>query len=67
MGTFAASRDYLRIGAWYDIEDERLDEANIVNEVYHRIRELHQIYDFIAWTSNNDFIKFYKKTLAKVR
>ncbi len=67
IGTFAAGRDYLRIGAWYDAGDERLNEHNIVNEVYQRVRELYQIYEFIGWTSNNDFIQFYQRTLAKVR
>lgn len=67
IGTFSASRDYLRVGAWYDIEDERLDEERITAEIYHRVRELHELYEFLAWTSNNDFIKFYNRTLVKSR
>lgn len=67
MGTLSASRDYFRLGVWYDIEDERLQEDRIHGELYQRMRELNELYDFLAWTSNNDFIQFYKRTLVKTR
>lgn len=67
MGTLSASRDYFRVGVWYDVEDERLHEGVFMNEIYQRVRELSEVYDFLAWTSNNDFIKFYTRTLVKVR
>ena len=67
LDTFAAGRDYFRIGAWYDIEDERLSEDNIKQEIFERVRELSTIYDFISWNSNNNFHEFYKRSLAKVR
>lgn len=67
LATFAAERDWLRVGVWYGIEDERLDADHIHSEVYDRIRDLYRLYDFIAWTSNNNFHSFYKRSLVSVR
>lgn len=65
LDTFAAGRDYLRIGRWYEPDDPVLDEEHITAEIFQRIRELYTIYDFIVWTSNNNFHGFYKKAAAR--
>ncbi|MEQ8675015.1 MAG: hypothetical protein RLP44_20020 [Aggregatilineales bacterium] len=67
LETFAAGRDWLRIGAWFTVEDDSLTPDNFVNEVFQRISELYAMYEFVAWTSNNNFQEFYKRTLAKTR
>ncbi len=67
LETFAAGRDWLRIGAWFTVEDDSLTQENFVNEVFQRVRELYNVYEFIAWTSNNNFQEFYKRTLARTR
>jgi hypothetical protein len=61
MKTFADSADWLRIGKWYTPDAPELDEANIVNELFGTIKALHSVYDFLLWTSNNDFHHFYEK------
>lgn len=65
MDTFAAGRDYMRVGRWYEPDDPALDEENIAAEILHRMRELYSIYDFILWSSNNNFQGFYKKAAAR--
>jgi hypothetical protein len=65
MNTFAEGQDWVRAGVWYDLNDEALSEENIVNEVFQRICELHKLYSFITWTSDNDFRAVYRKLLAR--
>ena len=65
MGTFCDGQDSLRIGAWYEASDPALDPAQIVNELMKRIGALYTLYNFILWTSNNDFHSFYRKTVLK--
>ena len=67
LETFAAGRDFLRIGVWYDAADDALTEDNIIKVIFDHIRELSAIYDFIAWNSNNDFHKFYDVQAVRVR
>ncbi len=61
VDTFAAGRDYLRVGRWYEPDCDDLTENNIVSEIIKHTRNLMDIYDFILWTSNNNFHSFYKK------
>jgi hypothetical protein len=61
MKTFTDSADWLRIGKWYAPDAPELDEANIVNEIFTTIKALHSVYDFLLWTSNNNFHEFYEK------
>ena len=67
MDTFAAGRDWFRLGIWYKVEDDAIHSDNIVTELLNRIRELNRIYNFIAWNSNNDFHRFYQRNLVKAR
>lgn len=65
--TFAAGRDYLRIGRWYDVGDPSLNEDTIVHELFNRVRDLYDIYEYILWTSNNNFHTFFERAYIAVR
>lgn len=59
LSTFHPNADWFRIGIWYDIDDEDLAEARIVEEVTQQIHLLYEIYLYILWTSENNFRDFY--------
>ncbi len=61
MNTFCDGQDWLRIGKWYDLNDSALDGANILNIAFDGIKKLNNLYNFILWTSNNNFHEFYNK------
>jgi hypothetical protein len=61
LSTFADGQDYLRIGAWYPLEDAALETNHILSELVHRVGALYSVYNFMLWTSNNDFHSFYNK------
>lgn len=61
MNTFADGLDWLRFGKWYALDSECLDESCIVDEVLDRISELYRVYEFILWSSNNNYQPFYEK------
>ncbi|GAB4516131.1 MAG: hypothetical protein OHK0046_20870 [Anaerolineae bacterium] len=65
LDTFAAGRDYFRVGRWYDPQDAALGEDLIVNEIFQRLRQLYTVYDFLRWTSDNNFHSFYQKSRSK--
>lgn len=65
INTFAAGRDYLRIGRWYESGDGALDASNIANEVLGSIRKLYSLYQFAAWATDNNFHSIYKKAVSK--
>jgi len=67
MATFAAGRDYLRIGHWYEAGDEALAEDTIINEVFNRVRDLYMLYEFALWSSNNNFLSFYQREAVQRR
>jgi hypothetical protein len=57
LGTFQPSADWLRLGIWYALDDERL-QANAASEIARQIRSLYGIYQHIVWTSDNNFREF---------
>jgi len=59
LETFAVNRDYLRIGCWY--APEELDAQNAKSEIMARIKELYNVYQFALWSSNNNFVEFFRK------
>lgn len=61
LGTFADSQDYLRFGVWYEHDDPALDPRSIAAEVYSRLADLYSLYNFLVWTSNNNYRGFYEK------
>jgi hypothetical protein len=61
MDTFADGQDWLRLGVWYEPEAPCLSRDYIVHEATSRIGELYKLYEFLLWTSNNDYHKFYQK------
>jgi hypothetical protein len=67
MDTFADGQDWLRVGKWYSPEDTALDANNIIPEVFGVIESLHNLYQFLLWTSNNNFHSFYEKRHRQLR
>ncbi len=65
MGTFEEGRDWFRIGYWYDLDDPALDKGTIVTAVFQRIQTLYQIYDFLLWSSNNDYHDMYEQNTSR--
>jgi hypothetical protein len=61
INTFADGQDWLRFGAWYEPDSDALSEERIVQELSSRIGELYAIYDFLLWSSNNNYQEFYKR------
>jgi hypothetical protein len=59
MTTFGDSQDWMRAGMWYTPEDPRLSETNIVPEVCRAIGTIYPLYQFLLWTSNNNFQSFH--------
>lgn len=64
MSTFCDGQDWLRVGVWYTPEADALDTGRILRELVERVGALYEVYTFLLWTSNNDFLSFYGKTLA---
>lgn len=65
MSTFSDGQDWLRIGAWYTPDDGALEGQQIVSEIVSRVGALYGVYNFLLWTSNNNFQTFYKGTSFK--
>lgn len=61
MSTFADGQDWLRMGMWYAPEAPELETSHILRELVTRVGGLYSVYDFLLWTSNNDFHPFYQK------
>lgn len=66
MDTFAARRDWLRVGCWYEPEADELNEDRLATELFNRLRDLYPLYNFLAWSSSNNFQAFYQKMYARV-
>jgi len=67
LDTFAAGRDWFRVGIWYEPEAIELASENIVETVLTHIRELYALYEFVSWNSNNNYHNFYKRAVAQTR
>jgi hypothetical protein len=55
LATFEPGKDWLRLGMWYQPDDERLHTELIVNELVQQIRALYTIYQFVTWSSDNNY------------
>lgn len=64
MSTFADGQDWLRVGIWYEPEDPALNTDAILNEAVQRVVSLYKLYDFLLWTSNNNFQSFYRHNIT---
>lgn len=60
LNTFEAGKDWFRLGIWYEPDSLLLDEVNIIPELLKQIKLLYPIYDYLLWTSDNNFRDFYK-------
>lgn len=61
MDTFADGQDWLRVGRWYEPDAMELERPAILNEVFETVKQLNSLYQFLLWTSNNNFQSFYEK------
>lgn len=59
LGTFHPNADWFRLGIWYDIDDERLSQDSIVDELFKQIQTLYPLYRYFLWTSDNNFRDFF--------
>jgi hypothetical protein len=57
--TFSAGRDWLRVGYWYQPNQEEVSANNINNTLLNHIQSLYRLYNFVTWTSDNNFRSFY--------
>lgn len=64
LDTFAAGRDWFRVGAWYQPENDALDTDQIADTIFKHIQDLYTIHEFVSWTSNNNFHKFYERAIS---
>lgn len=67
MQTFEEGHDWLRVGVWYPAEDIAIDSAHIIHETLNRMSALYNLYDFILWTSGNNYHNFYNKRQEQLR
>jgi hypothetical protein len=61
MHTFADGQDWLRIGKWYSPVDSQANSETVFHEIFTQVKNLHSLYTFLLWTSNNNFHSFYEK------
>ncbi len=59
LSTFETSLDWLRLGIWYDYDDQRIADDQIETTIVHNIRALYDVYQFILWHADNDYRAFY--------
>lgn len=67
INTFADGQDWLRFGSWYEPCCDALSEDKIADELSKRVGELYALYDFMLWSSNNNYHKFYKQAIKPSR
>jgi hypothetical protein len=67
INTFADGQDWLRFGAWYEPGSVALSADKIANELSRRVGELYALYDFMLWSSNNNYRQFYKQAMKPSR
>lgn len=53
MATFEPGRDWFRVGAWYAAEN--YDACRLAPETFQHVKRLYRLYNFVTWTSNNNF------------
>lgn len=60
VSTFLDGRDYWRVGMWYGLDDN-WDTRRVVDETHRQISALYSLYEFIAWSGDNNYRTFYQK------
>lgn len=66
LDTFAPGRDWLRLGHWFKPESDPLHVDHIVETLNTCIMDIYRVYEFIAWTSNNNYQSFYHKAKSHI-
>jgi hypothetical protein len=67
VATFCEGQDWLRFGVWYEPEASQLRADHIVHEVTQRVGELYRLYDFLLWSSNNNYHEFLESSSKRAR
>lgn len=62
LSTFSAGSDWFRVGVWYMPDAPQLVSGALIEELTDQIRALYRLYAHILWTSDNNFVQFYKHT-----
>ncbi len=62
LSTFSAGNDWFRVGIWYRPDAPQIAEDTFTEELTTQIRALYRLYTHILWTSDNNFLQFYKHT-----
>jgi hypothetical protein len=57
LSTFAPGNDWFRLGFWYEPEDPALT----VDAIFSHMRDLYEVFKFLAWNSENNYHTFYNK------
>lgn len=60
LSTFQPGSDWFRIGIWYAIDSERIQQEIVLDEIMRQMRPLYDFYEFIRWTSDNSFRDFFE-------
>ncbi|MEO1290777.1 MAG: hypothetical protein AAFV93_23810 [Chloroflexota bacterium] len=58
LSTFEPNTDWLRIGIWLDIDAEELSSEHIKETLVNHIFALYPLYQYILWTSDNNYREF---------
>ncbi len=61
MHTFEVSKDNLRIGRWYTLDDSALREAHIETTLLSDIKALYALYLQASWSGENSYRHLYRK------
>ena len=61
LSTFSPEKDNFRLGVWYKNDSEHLSDENLPDELLHQIKSLIPIYEFLLWTSENNYREFFTK------
>lgn len=62
LKTFEASKDNLRIGRWYALDDPVLSQESIEQTLLADIHALYALYTQVSWTGENNFRPLYRKS-----
>ena len=57
MEKYTPGRHDLRLGIYYEPDDVRISQDNIVLEILTRLEQLYPVYSFLSWSPKNDYRK----------
>jgi hypothetical protein len=60
MRTFEPGKDWFRMGIWYEWDADELNADTIEDTLTSQFKVLYPLYQFINWTSENNYRDFYE-------